>query len=54
MAREARIRAYVARRTAEGRTISEILRRQKRYPAREVYPLLAEPLVTAAPLPSPA
>jgi hypothetical protein len=31
---------YVARRTAEGKTKTEILRCLKRYIAREVYPLL--------------
>lgn len=31
---------YVARRTAEGRTKAEIMRRLKRYVARELYPLL--------------
>ncbi len=32
---------YVARRTAEGKTKTEILRCLKRYIAREAYPLLA-------------
>lgn len=54
MAWDPRTRAYVARCTAEGTTIPEILRCLKRYLAREVYPLLAEPSTTAAPLPSAA
>jgi hypothetical protein len=33
-------RAYVARRTAEGRTKPEIIRCLKRYIARELYPVL--------------
>jgi hypothetical protein len=33
-------RDYVARRTAEGRTKTEIMRCLKRYIAREVFPLL--------------
>ncbi len=36
-------RDYVARRTAEGKTKSEILRCLKRYIAREAYPLLSAP-----------
>lgn len=37
-------RDYVARRTAEGKTKTQILRCLKRYAAREVYPyLLATP-----------
>jgi transposase len=34
---------YVARRTAEGRTRKEILRRLKRYIARVIYPRLLSP-----------
>ena len=41
MAWDPRTRAYVARRTAEGRSKPEILRCLKRYLARELYPLLA-------------
>ena len=41
---EARTQAYVARRTAEGRTLKEIFRCLKRYIAREIYPLLLEDL----------
>jgi transposase len=33
-------RAYVERRTAEGKSKKEIIRCQKRYVAREVYPHL--------------
>jgi glutamine phosphoribosylpyrophosphate amidotransferase len=35
--------AYVARRTAEGKTSREIMRCLKRYVAREVYKALATP-----------
>jgi transposase len=41
MAWDPRTRAYVARRTAEGKTTPEILRCLKRYLARELFPLLA-------------
>ena len=41
MAWDPRTRAYVARRTTEGRSKPEILRCLKRYLARELYPLLA-------------
>jgi hypothetical protein len=34
---------YLARRTAEGKTKTEIMRCLKRYIAREVYPLLTSP-----------
>lgn len=37
MAREPRTRAYVARRTAEGKTKTEIIRCLKRHIAREGY-----------------
>ena len=37
-------RAYVERRTAEGRTKREMIRCLKRYVAREVFPLLAAPM----------
>ena len=36
-----RTKAYVAKRTAEGKTMGEIARILKRYIAREVYPHLA-------------
>lgn len=42
MAHDPRTRAYVARRTAEGKTTSEITRCLKRYVAREVYGLLLQ------------
>ena len=42
MAHHQRTRAYVARRTAEGKTTKEIMRCLKRYVAREVYGLLLE------------
>jgi len=38
--------AYVARRTAEGKSKREILRCLKRYVAREVYRVLTVPLVS--------
>jgi hypothetical protein len=40
MAWEPRTRAYVARKTAEGKTKTEIIRCLKRHIAREVYGLL--------------
>jgi transposase len=40
MASDERTKAYVAKRTAEGKTIGEIARILKRYVAREVYPHL--------------
>lgn len=40
LAWEPRTRAYVARRTAEGKTKTEIIRCLKRHIAREVYGLL--------------
>ena len=42
MAHDSRTRAYVARRTTEGKTTSEIMRCLKRYVAREVYGLLLQ------------
>lgn len=41
---EARTQAYVARRTAEGRTLKEIFRCLKRYIVREIYPLVLQDL----------
>ena len=38
-----RTRAYAERRTAEGKTKTEIIRCLKRYAAREVYPHLRPP-----------
>ncbi len=49
MGRDRRTQAYVARRTAEGKSKREIMRCLKRYVAREVYRVL----VSAAPSPSP-
>jgi transposase len=40
MAHDERTRAYIARRTAEGKTTGEIARMLKRYIAREVYKTL--------------
>src|SRR5215210_4007524 len=45
---EPRTRAYVRKRTQEGRTLPEIRRCLKRYIAREIYPLLLADLATAA------
>ena len=42
MAHDPRTKAYVARRTTEGRTIPEIMRCLKRFVAREVYRLLLD------------
>ena len=42
MAHDPRTKAYIARRTAEGRTIPEIMRCLKRFVAREVYRLLLD------------
>jgi transposase len=49
MGREERTKAYVARRTAEGKSKREIIRCLKRYIARELYRILVQPL---CPLPS--
>jgi transposase len=54
MAWDPRTRAYVARRTTEGRSKPEILRCLKRYLAREVYPLLVGRPAAAALLPPPS
>ena len=45
MSWDERTREYVARRTAEGKSRKEILRRLKRYVAREVYRVLTTPVV---------
>ena len=47
MAHDQRTQAYVARRTAEGKTKKEIIRCLKRYVAREVYKALIAPAPTA-------
>jgi len=41
-------KAYVERRTAEGKTKAEIIRCLKRYVARELYPILRNPAAQAA------
>jgi len=46
MGRDERTRAYVAKRTAEGRSKREIIRCLKRYIARELYRILVSPLRT--------
>ena len=43
MSHDPRTRAYVARRTTEGKTVKEIMRCLKRYVAREVYKALVIP-----------
>jgi len=43
MSCDPRTRAYVARRTAEGKTTKEIIRCLKRYIAREIYKALCRP-----------
>jgi transposase len=48
---EPRTRAYVTKRTQEGRTLPEIRRCLKRYIAREIYPLLLADLAAAASVP---
>src|SRR5204863_248597 len=50
MTRDPRTKAYVARRTAEGKTTKEIIRCLKRYVAREIYKaLIANPARPAFP-----
>jgi hypothetical protein len=49
MAHDARTRAYVARRTAEGLSKKEIIRCLKRYIARELYKILAHPKTQTTP-----
>ena len=48
MGREERTRAYVAKRTAEGKSKREIIRCLKRYIARELYRILVSPLRTTS------
>jgi transposase len=52
MSREERTRAYVARRTTEGKSKREIMRCLKRYIAREVYRVLVPTVAVPAPLPA--
>jgi hypothetical protein len=44
MTHDPRTKAYVAKRTAEGKTTNEIIRCLKRYVAREVYKALIRPV----------
>jgi hypothetical protein len=48
MRSEPRTRAYVARKTAEGKSMKEIQRSLKRYIVRELYPLIQADLKDAA------
>jgi hypothetical protein len=48
MRSDPRTRAYVARRTAEGKSTQEIHRCLKRYLVRELYPLIIADLKDAA------
>ena len=50
MSREERTRAYVAKRTTEGKTKKEIIRCLKRYIAREVYRILASASLVKPPI----
>jgi len=43
MSREERTKAYVARRTAEGKSEKEIIRCLKRYITRELYRIIDSP-----------
>lgn len=49
MSHDPRTKAYVAKRTAEGKTTKEIMRCLKRYVAREVYKTLIRPAQSLAP-----
>jgi transposase len=53
MSRDDRTRAYVAKRTAEGKTKKEIIRCLKRYIAREVYRILASLSLNKPPISAP-
>jgi transposase len=53
MSREERTRAYVAKRTTEGKTKKEIIRCLKRYIAREVYRILASVSLSKPPILAP-
>jgi transposase len=53
MSREERTRAYVAKRTTEGKTKKEIIRCLKRYIAREVYRILASASLSKPPILAP-
>ena len=53
MSRDERTRAYVARRTEEGKSKREIIRCLKRYIARELYGVLVSTVVPTAPFSAP-
>jgi transposase len=53
MSRDKRTRAYVERRTKEGKSKKEIIRCLKRYIAREVYGILASLSLNKPPVPVP-
>jgi aminopeptidase C len=53
MSRDKRTRAYVERRTKEGKSKKEIIRCLKRYIAREVYRILACLSLNKPPVPVP-
>ncbi len=53
MSRDKRTRAYVERRTKEGKSKKEIIRCLKRYIAREVYRILASLSLNKPPVPVP-
>jgi transposase len=50
MSNDERTRAYVARRTGEGKSKKEIIRCLKRYIAREIYKILAPPSLRENPM----
>ncbi|GAA1676740.1 hypothetical protein GCM10009733_087020 [Nonomuraea maheshkhaliensis] len=47
LGRDAHTRAYAERRTSEGKSKKEIIRCPKRYVAREIFPIITEPLSPA-------
>ena len=53
MSRDERTRAYMARRTAEGKSKRETMRCLKRYVARELYKILVSTVVSTGPPPVP-
>ena len=53
MSRDERTRAYVARRTSEGKSTRETMRCLKRYIARELYGVLLALVVPTAPVSAP-
>jgi transposase len=53
MSRDERTRAYVAKRTAEGKSKKEIIRCLKRYIAREVYRILCSLSLHSLPISAP-